>query len=79
MPESQDNRAARGVKPPPITLENIAAIARASVRVAPNRSLGAVELHVDGKPLLLLSDVAVAALVAALLEALPVLEAEVEP
>ena len=79
MPERQDSRAPGAVNPPPVTLENIAAIARATVRVASNRSLGAIELHVDGKPLLLLSDVATAALIAALLEALAAVEAEVEP
>jgi hypothetical protein len=66
MPEREDSRAPRAVKPP-VSLESIASIARASVRVVPTRSLGAIELHVDGRPLLLLSDLAVAALIAALL------------
>ena len=68
MAARQSKAARRAVNP--VTLESIAEIARAAVRVVPNRGLGAVELHVDGRPLLLLSDRAVAALIAALL-ALP--------
>ena len=69
MASPEPTRAARAVNPP-ITLASVADIARATLRVMPNRSLGAIELHVDHKPLLLLSDAATAALVAALLEAL---------
>ena len=77
MPGPQSNRAPGAVNP--ITLETIADIARATVRVVVNRSLAAVELHVDDRPLLLLSDRATGALIAALLEALAAVETEVEP
>jgi hypothetical protein len=73
MPEPQDNRASGAVNPPVITLESVADISRATVQICVNRGLGAVELHVDRKPLLLLSQSATLALIAALLEALDVI------
>ena len=78
MPESQDSRASRAVNPPTISLESVAGLASASVRVCVDRGLAAIELHLDGRPLLLLRQTSAVALIAALLEALAAIEAEVE-
>jgi len=64
MHSPESTRAQRAVKP--VTLESIADIARATIKVVPNVSLAAIELHVDHVPTLLLSDTAVAALLEAL-------------
>ena len=79
MPESYPSAADAGGNPHSITLETVADIGRATVQVCVNRGLEAIELHVDRKPLLLLSQAATVALIAALLEALAAIEAEVEP
>jgi hypothetical protein len=71
-------RRARGVNRP-ITLQSTAGLAAAMIQVRRNRGLPALELHVDGEPLLLLSEPAAAALVAALLEGLAAIAREVEP
>ena len=79
MPETYPSAAGAGGNPPLITLESVADISRTTVQVCVNRGLGAVEIHVDRRPLLLLSNRATMALIAALLEARAAIEAEVEP
>ena len=55
MPETYPSAADAGGNPLVITLESVADISRATVQVCVNRGLEAIELHVDRKPLLLLS------------------------
>jgi hypothetical protein len=74
MAGRESTRAPRAVNRRPVTLESIAGLAAATVTVHRSRGLPALELHVEGAPLLLLGEHGAAALVAALLEGLAALE-----
>jgi hypothetical protein len=81
MAARQDMRRARGVNLP-VTLQSIAGLAAETIQVRQSPGLPALELHVDGEPLLLLSEHGAIALAAALLEGLAALDVsatEVEP
>jgi hypothetical protein len=77
MPAREDSDRASAVNP--VTLESIAGISSATLQVRTDAGLGAVELHIDGVPVLLLSSIAAGALISALIEGLTELVGEGEP